>query len=67
MKCYWKIRINTETDPGYCWNPVEASAGNSFVSSALFQSAFLLLNHTLEFEGSSMSYNLNFASEEAKC
>jgi len=43
---------------------VDASAGNSFVFSALVESAFPLLDRMMEFEGSSMSYNLNSVGEE---
>ena len=45
---------------------MEASAGNDFVFSALVQSAFPLLDYTLEFDGSSISYNLNSTGED-KC
>ena len=37
-----------------------------FVFSALVQSAFPLLDYTLEFEGSFMSHNLNSTADEDK-
>lgn len=43
---------------------MDASAGNSFILSALVESAFPLLDRMMEFEGSCMSYNLNSAGEE---